>query len=83
MTPGVTFSHISEQWASLFANAAAGDHIDPRNILGATLAWRHDDFTVTLYGSNLTDERYISANLPPIRIAGAPRQFGIQLMKKF
>ena len=83
ITPGFTYSHTSEQWASLFANPAAGDYIEPRDILGATLEWRHDDFSVTAYGYNLTDERYVSANLPPIRIAGAPRQFGIQLMKKF
>jgi len=38
---------------------------------------------VTLYGYNLLDDHYVSAELPPIRIAGAPRQFGVSLMKTF
>ncbi len=83
VTPRVTFSHVGHQWASLFANPAAGDYIDPRNIWGASLAWKHGDLITTLYGYNITDEHYVSAALPPIRIAGAPRTFGISLMKAF
>lgn len=83
LTPSVTYSHISGQWASLFENRSRNDYLDPRNIFGATLAWTHGDMTVSLYGYNLTDQQYVSANLSPIRIAGAPRQFGISLLKSF
>jgi len=83
VTPSVTFSHISGQWATLFENRSKNDYLDPRNILGATLAWTHGDMTVSLYGYNLTDQHYVSATLSPIRIAGAPRQFGISLLKSF
>jgi len=83
LTPAVTFGHVSGQWGTLFDNAAAGDYLAPRNILGASLAWTHGGFTVTGYGYNLTNDQYISALLPPIRIAGAPRQYGISILKTF
>jgi hypothetical protein len=38
---------------------------------------------MTVYGYNLTNDQYISAIVPPIRIAGAPRQFGVSVMKAF
>jgi iron complex outermembrane receptor protein len=81
--PSVSYSHISDQWGTLFENAAAGDHLEARDILGATLAWTHGDLIATLYGYNLTDDHYVAALLSPIRIAGAPRQFGVSLMKTF
>jgi len=83
ITPAVTFSHISGQWGTLFDNLSKNDHLDPRDILGASLAWTHGSFTATLYGYNLTNQHYVSALLSPIRIAGAPRQFGISLYKSF
>ncbi len=83
LTPAITFSHISGQYGSLFNDAAVGDYLTPRNILGASLAWTHGGFTATAYGYNLTNQQYISALLPPIRIAGAPRQFGVSVLKAF
>jgi iron complex outermembrane receptor protein len=83
ITPSVSFSYISHQWGTLFDNVAAGDYLAPRKILGASLAWKHGSFLTTLYGSNLLNDQYISALLPPIREAGAPEQFGISVMKTF
>jgi iron complex outermembrane receptor protein len=83
ITPAVTYSHISEQWATLFENRSKNDLLDARDILGASLSWTHGDLTASLYGYNLTDQHYVSANLSPIRIAGAPRQFGISILKSF
>jgi iron complex outermembrane receptor protein len=83
LTPAITFGHVSGQWASIFDNAAQGDYLGPRNLLGASLAWTHGTFTVTGYGYNLTNQQYVSANLPPIRVAGAPRQYGVSVMKTF
>ncbi len=83
ITPRASYSHISHQWASMFDNRAAGDYLAPRDIVNATLAWKHGSLLTTLYVYNLTDEHYISAAAPPIRIAGAPRQFGISVMKTF
>ncbi len=66
ITPAVTFSHISHQWGTLFDNPAKNDRLDPRDILGASLAWSHGSFTATLYGYNLTNQHYVSA--PAMRI---------------
>jgi iron complex outermembrane receptor protein len=83
LTPAITFSHISDQWGTLFDNVSQGDNLAPRNILGASLAWTHGDIVATLYGYNLTDDQYVSALLPPIREAGFPRQYGLSIMKTF
>ncbi|HUZ12212.1 MAG TPA: TonB-dependent receptor plug domain-containing protein [Caulobacteraceae bacterium] len=83
LTPSLSFSYISHQWGTLFDNVAAGDYLAARNILGASLAWTHGSIVATLYGSNLLDDHYVSALLPPIRLAGAPRQFGVSVMKTF
>lgn len=83
ISPSVTYAHIDSQWGTLFENVAAGDHLEARDILGATVAWTHGPYTATVYGYNLTDDQYVSALLSPIRIAGAPRQFGVSLMRSF
>jgi iron complex outermembrane receptor protein len=62
---------------------AAGDHLAPRKLVGASIAWTHGDYVTTLYGYNLTNDQYVSALLSPIRLAGAPRQFGISVMRPF
>jgi iron complex outermembrane receptor protein len=38
---------------------------------------------VTGYGTNLTDEHYVSAVISGLRFAGAPRQYGLRLLKTF
>jgi iron complex outermembrane receptor protein len=83
ITPSANFSHISGQWGTLFANAALGDRLTPRNILGASLAWTRHGYTVTAYGYNLTDDHYVSALLPPVELPGAPRTFGVSVLKSF
>ena len=83
ISPSANFAYISHQWGTLFQNRAAGDYLAARKILGASLAWTHGPFTATAYGYNLTNDQYVSALLSPIRIAGAPRQFGVSLMRRF
>ncbi|HWD49810.1 MAG TPA: hypothetical protein VG309_07770, partial [Rhizomicrobium sp.] len=83
LTPRVNYGHVSDQWASVFDNAAMGDRLGERNILGAQLAWNSGTWTATLYGSNLTNEHYIAAVNSGIRWAGLPRQFGINVVKTF
>jgi iron complex outermembrane receptor protein len=83
LTPGITYSHISSQWATLYDNRAEGDYLAPRDIVNASLAWTHGTYVITLYSYNLTDDHYVAAVASPLRIAGAPRQFGISLTKTF
>jgi iron complex outermembrane receptor protein len=83
LTPAINFAHIGSQWATLFDTAALGDHLQPRNLLSAQLAWQRAPWGVTAYGTNLTNEHYASAAMSGLRFAGYPRQYGIRLSKTF
>lgn len=83
VTPRINFGHVSEQWATLFQNEARGDRIEQRNIFNAQLAWRHNDIITTVWGSNVTDERYVGAINSGMRFAGPPAQYGVRVLKLF
>lgn len=83
ITPRLNYGYVSEQWATLFQNAARGDRIEERNVFNAQLAWRSGDLITTLYATNLTDDRYVAAINSGLRFAGPPRQFGLRVMKVF
>jgi iron complex outermembrane receptor protein len=84
ITPRINFGHVSPQWATLFENPALGDRLGKRNILGAQLAFEHKGgWTVTLYGTNLTNQHYVGALNSNLDFAGPPRQYGVQIMKVF
>jgi iron complex outermembrane receptor protein len=82
-TPRVNFAHVSDQWATLFQDESQGDKVEARNILNAQFSWKHADLVTTLYGTNLTDEHYVGAVNSGLRFAGAPREYGLRLMKTF
>jgi iron complex outermembrane receptor protein len=83
ITPRANFGHVGDQWATLFQNPARGDRIEARNILNAQLAWQHGTWTVTAYGTNLTDQHYPAALNSGLYFAGPPRQYGVKLLKVF
>jgi iron complex outermembrane recepter protein len=83
LTPRIGFGHVSEQWATLFANPALGDRLEARDVWNAQLAWQHGSLTATLYGTNVADQHYVAALNTGLRMAGFPRQYGLRLMKTF
>lgn len=83
LIPRANFGHVGNQWATLFQNRARGDYIDARNILNAQLAFQRKSWTVTLYGTNLTDQHYPAALNSGLYFAGPPRQYGVKLLKVF
>ncbi len=83
ITPRVNFGHVGEQWATLFENPARGDLLEARSVLNAQLAWQHKSWTLTAYGTNLTDQHYPAALNSGLYFAGPPRQYGIKLLKVF
>ena len=83
LTPRVNFAHIASQWATLFENAALGDRLGERNLLSAQVSYQHGDYLITAYGTNLTNQEYVSAVNAGLRYEGAPRQFGIRVAKSF
>ncbi len=83
ITPRVNLGHIGNQWATLFEAPTRGDLLEARNILNAQLAFQHKSWTMTAYGTNLTDQHYPAALNSGLYFAGAPRQYGIKLLKIF
>ena len=83
ITPRINYGHVSEQWATLFQNEARGDRIEQRDVFNAQLSWRSGDIITTLWGSNVTDQRYVGAINSGLRFAGPPRQFGLRVLKIF
>ena len=65
--------------------AEGGESVDEvevaYGIINAQLRYRFDNYTVAIYGQNLSDQRYSQFINPEIFAAspGAPRRVGIQL----
>jgi iron complex outermembrane receptor protein len=83
LSPRIDYSHISETWASIFADAGQGDRLEARNILNAQLTYAYDDWRLQAFATNLTDQTYIASVKAGLRYAGAPRQYGIRLTREF
>jgi iron complex outermembrane receptor protein len=83
LTPRVDYSHISETWASIFANEALGDKLKERDIVNAQLTYETGDWKLQAYSTNLGDLEYVASVKSGMRYAGAPRQYGLRLTKNF
>lgn len=83
LTPRIDYSHISETWASIFANEALGDRLEARDIVNAQLTYATEDWKLQTYATNLGDLEYIASVKAGLRYAGAPRQYGVRLTRSF
>lgn len=55
--------------------------LSARTLLNARLSWQRNNWTVALYGQNLTDKRYIQYTWveEPNEIVGTPRVVGLSV----
>ena len=83
ITPRVNYGHVGAQWATLFENPALADRLSSRNLVSAQVDFERDELTASLYGTNLTDQRYISTIGSGLRHAGPPRQYGVRITRFF
>jgi iron complex outermembrane receptor protein len=83
LTPRIDFSHTASDWATLFENAAFGDHLTARNLVNAQLTFAIGPWSVAGYATNLTNQHYVAAINTPRRIAGPPRQYGVRVSRSF
>lgn len=83
----VNLGHVDAQWATLFQDAAGGDRLAERNILNAQLSYQRGKTAITAYGTNLTNQQYVTAHwlssTGSFDFAGAPRQFGVKVAQSF
>jgi len=84
LRPRITYSHTDKQYASLFQT----DNyflMGVRNLWGASLGLDAGQWTAQLYGTNLTNETYVTAYTSDnnLEYYGAPRQFGVRVSRSF
>jgi iron complex outermembrane receptor protein len=84
LTPRLDYGYVGPQWATLF-EVRSSDFLAARNLFNAQLVYqRPDNWRVTLYATNLFDERYVAAQvLDNLGVPGPPRQFGVRVLKSF
>ena len=83
LTPRLDYSHIGEAYTSIFNNETLGDQLEARNLVNLKLTYQRDEWTLSAYALNATDQTYIAAINAGLRYAGPPRQFGLNLLRTF
>src|SRR3569623_163462 len=83
ITPSDNFGYVGSQWATLFESASRGDLLEARKILNAQISYTHGTLSLTAYATNLTDQHYVAARNSGLYFAGAPRQYGLKVLKVF
>ena len=82
LTPRVDVAHTGSQFTTVY-QVPGLDTLESRTIVNANLTWHGGPWTATLYSTNLSDEQYVVAKLSGLRVAGAPRQYGLRVMRTF
>lgn len=87
LDPRVSYSYTDQQWVSIFQDSPF-NLLGARHLLGANLDYVAGPWTVDLYGTNLTNLTYISGTNGSGSGSGdvyygAPRQFGLRVMRTF
>ncbi|WP_158078593.1 TonB-dependent receptor [Microbulbifer mangrovi] len=82
LTPQISYSHIDRQYSYL-AYSPESDALASRDLLNASISLTDDQWKVSAYGSNLTDEQYVSGQFGITEFYGAPREYGLRLSIAF
>lgn len=77
LTPRINYAYVGSRWTNLFYNPQL-DLLESRGLLSAMVTLRYNDWTVEAYGTNLTDEEYVSGQSGNNEFYGAPREFGLR-----
>jgi len=83
VTPRVDLSHQAKQLGALFD--APQTRLPKRTLLNAGVRFTKDNIYVDVWGTNLTDERYVAGiqDLGNIWYPGPPRQYGVKVGVNF
>jgi iron complex outermembrane receptor protein len=87
IVPRITYSHIDKQYGSIFQTDTFW-LMPARNLVGADLMYKSGPWMLDLYGTNLTNDIYVSGFYGPSgtltdAFYGAPRQFGLRFSRSF
>jgi iron complex outermembrane recepter protein len=82
LTPRVDYAYVAPQWGTLFELPV--DRLSSRNLVNAQLAYKHGDWGLTAYATNLFNYQYnVYQSEGGPRLPGAPRQYGLRISKSF
>jgi iron complex outermembrane receptor protein len=81
LVPRIGYTYQSSQWGAPMEQTP-DNFIPSHGLLNAQLEYTHGRYTVTAYGTNLTDKIYVSGMNVPNYFLGPPRQFGIRAKVK-
>ena len=82
LQPRIQYSHMDKQYSTILQEDPFYE-MDQRNIYNAYLDFKDGAWTTTLYGTNLFDDVYQTAQTGEFVLYGAPRQYGIQTTRTF
>jgi len=84
LTPRADLSYMGQQWATFFE--APEDNLKARTLLNLQLTYRHSDWSVQAYATNVLDGVYVSGfseNFGSNYFLLPPRQFGVRVTRSF
>ena len=81
LTPRVDLTYMSSQWATFFE--APVDRLEARFLVNMLLTYRHSDWSVQAYGTNVFERVYVAGFSGNNQFYGKPRQFGVRIAKDF
>ena len=86
LTPRLDYAYVGQQFPSVFRlpNLGGVPALGVRNLLNIQLTYAvQNSWEITAFATNLTDLHYVAAENVSLRYAGAPRQFGVRIIKNF
>jgi iron complex outermembrane receptor protein len=82
LTPRVNYAYVGSQFTYL-GYSPVSDLIEARGLLSALLTLDIGRLTLTAYGTNLANKRYVSGQFGSNEFYGAPREVGIRARISF
>lgn len=81
LTPRLNYGYIGSQWTYLAYGPY--DRIDSRDVLSGLLTFDLEQWFVQAYGTNLTDETFVTGRSGDNEFYGNPREYGLRLGVRF
>lgn len=78
LTPRVNYAYVGPQFTYL-GYSPVSDRIGARKLLSGQLTYRRDNWWAEAYGTNLTNQRYVSGQFLNNEFYGAPREYGVRI----
>jgi iron complex outermembrane receptor protein len=80
LTPRINYAYMGSRYTYI-AYSPITDRIESNGLLSALVTFRKGAWTVTAYGTNLTDEEYVSGHASASRneFYGPPREYGLRV----